>query len=185
MTIDSLLNDCRGHMDKIVQHLEVELLKVRAGKITPNIVDGITIDYYGTQTPINQVANVAVADARTLNIQPWEKKNLELIDKAIQAANLGINPHNDGNTIKLFMPPPTEERRKEYVKKAHVMAEAARVSIRNIRRDTNEHIRKLAKEHVPEDAIKDGEAKVQALTDKYSGIIEKHMETKEKEIMTV
>ncbi len=185
MTIESLIKECSGHMDKIVQHLEVELTKVRAGKITPNIIDGLSIDYYGTQTPINQVANVAVADARTLTIQPWEKKNLELIDKAIQAANLGINPHNDGNTIKLFMPPPTEERRKEYVKKAYGMAEAARVSIRNIRRDTNEHIRKLAKEHVPEDAIKDGEAKVQELTNKFSGIVEKHIEVKEKEIMTV
>ena len=185
MSIDNLTKEASSLMEKAIQHLEVELTKVRAGKITPNIIDGISIDYYGTKTPINQVANVAVADARTLTIQPWEKKNLELIDKAIIAANIGINPHNDGNTIKLFMPPLTEERRKEFVKKAHVLAEAARVSIRTIRRDTNEGIRKLAKEHVPEDAIKDGEAKVQALTDKYTAIIEKHMETKEKEIMTV
>lgn len=185
MNIESIIADCKGQMEKAIAHLEVELTKVRAGKITPNIVDGITVDYYGTQTPLNQVANIQVGDARTLIIQPWEKKTLEAIERSIMAANIGITPHNDGNAIKLFMPPLTEERRKEYVKKAHVFAEAARVSLRTIRRESNESIRKLSKDHVPEDMIKDGEAKVQDLTDKNTAAVEKHLTVKEKEIMTV
>lgn len=185
MDTNNLLNEAKMQMDKAIQRLEVELTKVRAGKISPNIVDGITVDYYGTQTPINQVANVSVADVRTLNIQPWEKKMLEQIERAIMAANIGINPHNDGNMIKLFQPPLTEERRKEYVKKAHTLAEATRVSIRNVRRETNDHIKKLDKAHIGEDELKGVEAKIQQLTDSYIATVEKHLQAKEKEIMTV
>ena len=184
-TLQQNLDDARQHMEKSIDHLENELTKVRAGKISPSIVDGITVDYYGAQTPVNQVANVSVADARTLVIQPWEKKMLEQIERAILAANIGITPMNDGNVVKLFQPPLTEERRKEYVKKANALAEHARVSIRSIRRDAIEHIKKLSKDNVPEDEIKTGETKVQQLTDKYTAIIEKHIEVKEKEIMTV
>jgi len=185
MDTNNLLNETKIQMDKAIQRLEVELTKVRAGKISPNIVDGITVDYYGTQTPINQVANVSVADVRTLNIQPWEKKMLEQIERAIMAANIGINPHNDGNMIKLFQPPLTEERRKEYVKKAHALTEATRVSIRNIRRETNDQVKKLDKAHIGEDELKGVEAKVQQLTDSYIATAEKHLQAKEKEIMTV
>ena len=185
MSIDNLINDSKAQMDKAIQHLEFELSKVRAGKVSPAMVDGILVDYYGSNVPITQVANVAIADARTLMIQPWEKKMLEIIERAINAANIGINPHNDGSTIKLFQPPLTEERRKEFVKKASGLGEAARVSIRNIRRETNDHIKKLGKEHISEDLLKDGEARMQDMTNKFIAMIDKHMEAKEKEIMTV
>jgi len=184
-SVQQYLNEANGLMDKAIQHLEQELTKVRAGKINPSILDGLLVDYYGTPSPIGNVANVSVADARTLLIQPWEKKMLEPIEKAIIGGNIGINPMNDGTMIKLFMPPLTEERRKEYVKKAHTMGEAARVSIRTIRRDAIEHIKKLGKEHVPEDEVKGGENAAQGLTDKYIGLIDKHLQAKEKEIMTV
>ena len=118
MTIDSFMNEAKSGMEKAIQHLELELSKVRAGKVSPAMIDGILVDYYGSNVPITQVANVSVGDARTLVIQPWEKKMLEVIERAINGANIGINPHNDGNTIKLFQPPLTEERRKEFVKKA-------------------------------------------------------------------
>jgi ribosome recycling factor len=185
MNIQQILNDANSNMEKAIEHLETELTHVRAGKITPAILDGIQIDYYGSHMPINQSANVSIVDARTLVIQPWEKKMLEVIEKAILAANIGITPHNDGNVLKLYQPPLTEERRKEFVKKAHQIAEVTRVSIRNIRRDAVEHIKKLSKEHVSEDQIKDGESDMQNTTTKYIGLIEKHLEVKEKEIMTV
>ena len=172
-------------MEKSIQHLENELTKVRAGKISPNILDGIVVDYYGSIMPINQASNVSIADARTLVIQPWEKNMLPIIEKAILAANIGITPHNDGVAIKLYQPPLTEERRKEYVKKAHIIAETARVSIRSIRRDAHEDIKKLTKEHVSEDQVKDGERDLQDLTNKYIATVDKHVEAKEKEIMTV
>ncbi len=172
-------------MGKAVEHLESELTKVRAGKVSPNVLDGIVVDYYGNPTPVNQVANVNVQDARTLVIQPWEKSMLGPIERALSAANLGGTPQNDGSLIRMIMPPLTEERRKEFVKKAHVMAEAARVGIRNIRRDSIEQIKKLGKDHVSEDEIKVGETKVQDLTNKYTAMIENHLAAKEKEIMTV
>lgn len=185
MTPQQIFGDARNHMEKTIQHLESELTKVRAGKISPAILDGITVDYYGSHLPINQAANISILDARTISIQPWEKKMLEVIEKAILAANIGITPHNDGNIVKLYQPPLTEERRKEFVKKAHHLAETARVSIRNIRRDAVDHIKRLGKEHVSEDQIKDGESDMQNLTNKFIGIIDKHLEVKEKEIMTV
>ncbi|OQP64931.1 ribosome recycling factor [Niastella vici] len=173
------------NMDKAISHLETELVKVRAGKANPNLVDGIVVDYYGTPTPINQVGNISVADARTLTIQPWEKNMLQPIERAIIAANIGINPQNDGNIIRLFMPPLTEERRRDLVKRSHSEGEHSKVAIRNIRRDAMEQIKKLQKNGLSEDVCKDGEKNVQEMTDRYIGLVDKHLAAKEKEIMTV
>ena len=172
-------------MNKAITHLEVELVKVRAGKANPNIVDGLVVDYYGTPTPINQVGNISVADARTLTIQPWEKNMLQPIERSIIAANIGITTQNDGNMIRLFMPPLTEERRKELVKKAQGEGEHSKVAIRSIRRDSMEDIKKLQKNGLSEDVCKDAEKKVQEITDKYILLVDKHLAAKEKEIMTV
>ena len=149
------------------------------------MLDGIVVDYYGSPMPINQVANISVMDARTLSIQPWEKNMLQPIERAIIAANIGINPQNDGNQIRLFLPPLTEERRKELVKKCQAEGEHSRVAIRNIRRDAIEHIKKLQKNGLSEDAAKDAETNMQQVTDKYIAAVEKHLTSKEKEIMSV
>jgi len=183
--IKSIQHHAEDQMKKAIDHLEIELTKVRAGKANPQIVDGITVDYYGSPMPINQVSNVSVMDARTLSIQPWEKNMLQPIERAIIAANIGINPQNDGNIIRLFLPPLTEERRKELVKKCHGEGEHSRIAIRNIRRDAIEHIKKLQKNGLSEDAAKDAEADVQALTDKFIAAVDKHLGSKEKEIMAV
>ena len=185
MEVKRIITEAEELMKKSIGHLENDLAGVRAGKVSPGLLDGITVDYYGSQMLISQVANVNATDARTLMIQPWEKKMLDLIEKAILAANLGANPYNDGNAIKIFMPPLTEERRKEFVKKAHHLAETTRVGIRNIRRDANDAIKKLGKEHVSEDIIKDAESQTQKLTDNFIAQVEKHLQQKEKEIMTV
>ena len=183
--IDSIIEDTAAHMKKAIGHLEVELTKIRAGKATPQIVDGIHVDYYGNPTPLNQVANVTVADARTLAIQPWEKQMLGAIEKAIIAANIGLNPANDGNFIRLFIPPLTEERRKELVKRVNGEGEHAKVAIRNIRRDAVEHVRKLQKEGLSEDAAKDAETTIQGVTDKNIELVDQHLKDKDKEIMTI
>src|SRR4051812_1803543 len=172
-------------MEKAINHLETELVKVRAGKANPNLVDGIVVDYYGTPTPINQVGNVSVMDARTLTIQPWEKNMLQPIERSIIAANLGVNPQNDGNIIRLFMPPLTEERRKEFVKRANGEGEQSKVSIRSIRRDAIEQIKKLQKDGLSEDEAKDAEKNMQDMTDKYIVLVDKHLAQKEKDIMAV
>ena len=183
------LNKISAHaldsMEKAINHLEAELVKVRAGKATPGIVDGIVVDYYGNPTPISQIGNIAVADARTLTIQPWEKNMLQPIERAIIGANIGVTPQNDGNIIRLFMPPLTEERRKELVKKAQGEGEHSKVAIRSIRRDAMEHVKKLQKNGLSEDICKDAEKKIQETTDKYILLIDKHLTTKEKEIMTL
>nr|WP_295868928.1 ribosome recycling factor [uncultured Chitinophaga sp.] len=178
-------DDAADSMKKAIGHLEQELTKVRAGKANPQILDGITVDYYGAPTPLNQVANVAIADARTLTVQPWEKNMLQPIERAIIAANIGINPQNDGIIIRLFLPPLTEERRKEFVKRVNNEGEQAKVAIRNIRRDAIEGIKKLQKDGLSEDTAKDAEADIQALTDKHIVLIDKHCEAKEKEIMAI
>jgi ribosome recycling factor len=172
-------------MKKAIDHLEAELIKIRAGKANPQMVDGISVDYYGSLMPLNQVSNVSVLDARTISIQPWEKNMLQPIEKAIIAANIGINPQNDGNIIRLFLPPLTEERRKELVKKCHGEGEQSRIAIRSIRRDAIEHIKKLQKNGLSEDATKDAEASIQSTTDLYVAAVEKHLATKEKEIMSI
>src|SRR5688572_1407714 len=172
-------------MEKAISHLETELVKVRAGKANPNLVDGIMVDYYGSPTPINQIGNISVTDARTLSIQPWEKNMLQPIERAIIASNIGINPQNDGNLIRLFLPPLTEERRRDLVKKAQAEGEHSKVAIRNIRRDAIESIKKAQKNGLSEDAAKDAEADVQTITDKFISLVDKHLASKEKEIMAV
>ncbi|WP_143304462.1 ribosome recycling factor [Chitinophaga vietnamensis] len=180
-----IMDDAADSMKKAIGHLETELTKVRAGKANPQILDGIHVDYYGAPTPLNQVANVSVADARTLTIQPWEKNMLQPIERAIIAANIGINPQNDGIIIRLFLPPLTEERRREFVKRVNGEGEQAKVAVRNIRRDAIEAIKKLQKEGLSEDTAKDAEAEVQQMTDKHIVLVDKHCEAKEKEIMAI
>jgi ribosome recycling factor len=183
--IKSIQQHAEDHMKKAIEHLEIELIKIRAGKANPQMVDGITVDYYGSPMPLNQVSNISVMDARTLSIQPWEKNMLQPIERAIIAANIGINPQNDGNIVRLFLPPLTEERRKDLVKKCHGEGEHSKVAIRNIRRDAIEHIKKLQKNGLSEDAAKDAEADVQGVTDKFIAAVDKHLALKEKEIMSV
>lgn len=183
--IKSIVSTAEDQMKKAINHLEAELVKIRAGKANPQIVDGITVDYYGSPMPVNQVATVNVMDARTLSIQPWEKNMLQPIEKAIIAANIGINPQNDGNLIRLFLPALTEERRKELVKKCHNEGEHSKVAVRNIRRDAIEHIKKLQKNGLSEDIAKDAESDVQQLTDKFITAVDNHIAAKEKEIMSV
>ena len=180
-----ILDDTRDSMNKAINHLESELVRIRAGKASPAILEGIFAEYYGNPTAINQVANVSVMDARTISVQPWEKSMLQPIERAIIAANIGINPQNDGNIIRLFLPPLTEERRKEFVKRSNAEGEHAKVAIRSIRRDSIEQIKKLQKDGLSEDAAKDAEGDIQVLTDKFIGLIEKHLAVKEKEIMAV
>ena len=183
--IASIITTAEDHMKKAIGHLEAELVKIRAGKANPQMLDGIVVDYYGSPMPINQVANISVMDARTLNIQPWEKNMLQPIERGIIAANIGINPQNDGNLIRLFLPPLTEERRKELVKRCQGEGEHSRVAVRNIRRDAIEHIKRLQKNGLSEDAAKDAEADMQQVTDRFISAIEKHLTSKEKEIMSV
>ncbi|MBN8876357.1 MAG: ribosome recycling factor [Sphingobacteriales bacterium] len=172
-------------MQKAISHLEAELVKIRAGKANPQMFDGIVVDYYGSPMPINQVANVSVMDARTLSIQPWEKNMLQPIERAIINSNIGVTPQNDGALIRIFLPPLTEERRRELVKRCQGEGEQSKVAIRNIRRDAIENIKKLQKNGLSEDAAKDAEAEVQQLTDRYTALVEKHLAAKEKEIMAV
>lgn len=180
-----ILEDAQDSMQKALNHLETELIKIRAGKANPQMLEGLTVDYYGSPTPLNQVGNVSVMDARTLTIQPWEKNMLQPIERAIINANLGVTPQNDGNIIRLFMPPLTEERRKEFVKRSNAEGEQSKVAVRSIRRDAIEHIKKLQKDGLSEDVAKDAEKRMQDLTDKFIGLVDKHLATKEKEIMSV
>ncbi|MEO8770754.1 MAG: ribosome recycling factor [Ferruginibacter sp.] len=183
--LNTILADTESLMNKAIDHLEAELVKIRAGKANPSMLDGIMVDYYGNPTPINQVANVTAMDARTITVQPWEKPMLAIIERSIIAANIGINPQNDGNVIRLFLPPLTEERRKEMVKRCNGEGENAKVSIRNIRRDAIEQIKKLQKDGLSEDECKDAEKDAQDRTDKFTLMVEKHLAAKEKEIMIV
>ena len=183
--ITSVIATAEDHMKKAINHLETELVKIRAGKANPQMLDGLSVDYYGSPMPINQVANISALDARTLSIQPWEKNMLQPIERSIIAANIGVTPQNDGVLIRLSLPPLTEERRKELVKKCHVEGEHCKVAIRNIRREAIEHIKKLQKNGLSEDAAKDAEADVQQVTDKFTAAVEKHLSSKEKEIMSV
>jgi ribosome recycling factor len=183
--LELIMEDAESSMNKAIMHLETELTKIRAGKASPSMLDGISVDYYGAPTPINQVANVSVLDARTVSIQPWEKNMLAPIEKAILQANIGITPQNDGVQIRLFLPPLTEERRRELFKKASAEGEHSKVAIRNIRRDSIEYIKKLQKDGLSEDAAKDAEKDVQTMTDRYISLVDKHLAAKEKEMMAV
>ena len=183
--VEEVKKDSQAAMQKTIQHLENELTKVRAGKANPTMLDGIMVDYYGNPVPINQVGNITVMDARTLSIQPWERNMLQPIERSILQANIGITPQNDGNFIRLFLPPLTEERRRDLVKRSNGEGENAKVSIRNIRRDSIEKIKKLQKDGLSEDLGKEAETDLQATTDRFIILVDKHLTTKEKEIMTV
>jgi ribosome recycling factor len=183
--IKKQLNDAKSLMEKAIAHTDNELSKIRAGKASPGMLDGLMVDYYGTPTPLTQVGNVNTPDARTLVIQPWEKSLLVPIEKAIKESNLGFNPQNDGVMIRINVPPLTEERRRDLVKKLKAEAEGGKVAVRNIRKDINDKIKKLKTEGVSEDDIKVGEADVQKITDSYIVKVDQLSEAKEKDIMTV
>ena len=183
--MDEKLKVYEEKMTKTMKNLGGELGTIRAGRANPHVLDRIVVDYYGTPTPIQQVANVSVPEARMIQIQPWEKNMLKVIEKAIQISDLGINPTNDGSTIRLVFPELTEERRKELAKEIKKKGENTKVAIRNIRRDANDSFKKLAKTEVSEDEIKDLEDAVQKLTDRFMKDVDKAIEEKSKEILTV
>ncbi len=173
-------------MGKTVNALVAEYGAIRAGRANPQILDRVSVDYYGTPTPINQLASVAVAEARILTIQPWDKSVLKAIEKAIQTSDIGINPQNDGTVIRLTFPPLTEDRRKELVKDVHKIAENSKVAIRSIRRDSIEKLKAMKKNsEITEDDLKDGEKEMQKITDDFTKEIEDICEKKQKEIMSV
>ena len=179
------LDDAKSSMEKALAHTDTEFTKIRAGKASPGMLDGIMVDYYGAATPLTQVANVNTPDARTIVVQPWEKSMITPIEKAIMEANIGLNPQNDGILIRLNVPPLTEERRRDLVKKVKEEAETGRIVIRNIRKNTNESIKKLKNDGASEDEIKVGEAEVQKLTDAFIIKVDQLAELKEKDVMTV
>ncbi len=183
--MDDKLKVYEEKMKKTMNNLGGELGAIRAGRANPHVLDRIVVDYYGTPTPIQQVANVSVPEARMIQIQPWEKNMLKVIEKAIQVSDLGINPTNDGSTIRLVFPELTEERRKDLAKDVKKKGEAAKVAIRNIRRDGNDAFKKLKGTEVSEDEIKDLGERLQKLTDKFIKDVDKEVEVKTKEVMTV
>ena len=183
--MDEKLKGYDEKMTKTMKNLGGELGAIRAGRANPHVLDRIVVDYYGSPTPIQQVANVSVPEARMIQIQPWEKNMLKVIEKAIQVSDLGINPTNDGSTIRLVFPELTEERRKDLAKDVKKKGEAAKVAIRNIRRDGNDAFKKLKGTEVSEDEIKDLGEELQKLTDKYIKEVDKEVEAKTKEVMTV
>lgn len=183
--LEFYIEEAKDHMEKSVHHVSHALAKIRAGRAMPSMLDGLVVDYYGNPTPINQVASVNTPDAKTLAIKPWEKNMLAEIERAIINSDLGLNPQNDGELIRLNIPPLTEERRKDLVKQSKNEAEHGRVSVRNVRKDANDHIKKLLKEHVSEDEVKKAEGIIQELTDEYIKKIEALLAKKEEEIMTV
>lgn len=181
--IELYLEDAKESMNKAFNHVGHELTKIRAGKANPSMLDGIQVSYYGNMTPLNQVSSLTTPDARTIFIKPWEKNIIQEIEKAIRDANLGLNPQNDGQQVIVNIPMLTEERRKQLVKQVGHECEQGRISIRNIRKDTNEHLKKI--KGASEDDIKDAEATVQKLTDEFISKIDALMKKKEVEIMTV
>ncbi|MBO4373353.1 MAG: ribosome recycling factor [Bacteroidales bacterium] len=179
------IDEAEEKMKAAVVHFEGELAKIRAGKATPAILQGISVDYYGTPTPLNQVANVGTTDARTIVVQPWEKTMLPKIEKEILKANLGLTPTNNGEILRIVIPALTEERRKALVKQVKSEAENARVAVRSVRKDTNNTLKALEKDGLTEDESKQGQEKVQQLTDRFVGDIDKISQAKETEIMKV
>ncbi len=185
METNEILDIAKEKMNRTIEHFELEMLNVRAGKASVNVLNAVVVDYYGTPSPVNQVASVTVPDAKTVLVQPWDKKMIPLIEKAILVANIGLTPSNNGDQIRLSIPPLTEERRKELVKQVKAEAENARVSLRNARRDAVEHFKKSQKEGMAEDVAKDGEEAAQRMLEKFSKKIDEFFIAKEKEIMTV
>jgi len=183
--LDLVFDTTQEQMEASINHLTSELSKIRAGKATPSMLDGVMVEYYGSQTPLNQVANVNTPDARTLSVQPWEKSMLQEIEKAIINSNLGLNPQNNGELIMINVPALTEERRLGLVKQAKAEGEHAKVGIRNARKDANDEIKKLKNDGLPEDAQKDAESNVQELTNKFSTRVDDLVAAKEADIMKV
>ena len=181
--IEIYLDTAKEMMENAINHTKDEFSKIRAGKAMPNMLDGIEVDYYGNTTPLNQVAGVTTPDARTLSIKPWEKTMLQEIERAIINSGLGFNPQNDGEQIRINIPPLTEERRLQLMKQVKAEAEKGKISIRNARKETNDSLKKL--EGISEDLVKGGEEDVQKLTDSYTSKIDALVESKEKDIMTV
>jgi ribosome recycling factor len=184
--VKNIIKEATEKMSKAVDVVKHELVTIRTGRATPALIEGVKVDYYGTATPLKQIANIGVPDPTLLTVQPWEKNMIQPIEKAIHNANLGLNPANDGVLIRVPIPPLNEERRKEYVKLTKKYGEQGKVSIRNIRRDANDSLKKLEKDkEISEDDLKRAEDEVQKLTDKYTSDIDKLLEQKEKEIMEV
>ena len=183
--IKTVLESAKSQMEKTIAHLESDLAKIRAGKANPQMLDNIMVDAYGSKTPLSITASVNTQDSRTIIVQPWDKSMLIPIEKAIQAANLGFNPQNDGILIRIIVPPLTEERRKDLVKTSKSVGEDAKVSLRNIRKESIDKIKALQKAGTPEDEAKSGETNMQKITDEFSAKCDKHLEQKEKEILTV
>lgn len=183
--INFILDEAKESMNGSIAHLEKEFLNIRAGKASPQMLGGVFVDYYGSQTPLSQVANINAADARTLTVTPWEKPMLQAIEKAIMIANLGLNPMNNGDNIIINIPPLTEERRKDLAKQAKAEAEDAKIGIRNARKDANNDIKKEEKNGTSEDICKSAEEEIQKLTDAYIKKIDEVLSVKEAEIMKV
>lgn len=179
------LDEAKERMESALNHLETELSKIRAGRANPKILQDVLVDYYGSPTPLNQVANIASPDPRTITVQPWEKSMIAPIEKAIMNANLGLNPDNNGEIVRINVPQLTEERRRTLVKQSKGEAETAKVSIRNARRDIIEQVKKLVKEGLPEDMAKDAEIQAQKLTDEFGKKVDELFSKKEKDIMTI
>ena len=175
----------KENMEKSVEHLDNELIRIRAGKANVHILDGVMVDYYGTPTPLNQVSNISTPDAKTIMIQPWEKSMIDPLEKALMQSNVGITPSNNGEVIRLIIPQLTEERRRELVKKVKTEGENARVSLRNSRREANDEYKQMQKDGLSEDETKTAEDLIQKLTDEFSEKVEKIVESKEEDIMTI
>jgi len=175
----------KERMEKALEHLDNELVRIRAGKANIHILDGVVVDYYGSPTPLNQVSNISTPDAKTIMVQPWEKTMIGPIEKALLNSNVGITPSNNGEVIRLSIPPLTEERRRDLFKQVKNEGEHARVSMRNSRRDANDEYRQMQKEGLSEDDVKIAEERIQKLIDEFTEKVEKIVEAKEKEIMTI
>lgn len=180
-----LIGHVKEGMEAALLHLENELVKVRAGKASPAMINGLMVDYYGAPTPLGQLSNISTSDARTIVIQPWDKKALASIERAIFEANLGFTPMNDGEVVRISVPPLTEERRKDLTKRVKTLGEEAKVGLRSVRQKAMESIKKATKDGYPEDSGKRLEAEVQSLTDTYTKKVDHMVEVKDKEIMTV
>jgi ribosome recycling factor len=183
--VQMVLDETKAKMEKSIKHLENQLMKIRAGKASTHIVDGIMVDYYGVLTPLNQVSNIGTPDVKTVAIQPWDKNMIDPIEKAIMQANIGITPENNGEVIRLNVPPLTEERRRNLVKQIKAEGEDTKVGIRNARRDANDELKALQKDGLPEDEEKNGEAEIQKLTDSYIEKVDNDVAAKEQDVMTV
>ena len=184
--MEETIKDANSRMNKSLEALRIELSKIRSGKATTALLDGIKVEYYGSMTPINQVANVTVLDAHTLSITPWDKSVVPVVDKAILEANIGFNPVSDGTNLKIPVPPLNEERRKELVKLVKKFGEETKIAVRNVRRDANEHLKREEKnKKISEDQLKEAEDKIQKLTDEHVQQVDELLKHKEKEIMEV